>query len=413
MLFEAGHRLGPYEILAPIGEGGMGEVWMARDTRLGRIVAVKRWKGPHSARFEKEARAIAALNHPHICQIHDIGPDYLVLEYVEGKPLRGPVSAEEAVRLALQIASALEEAHARGILHRDLKPGNILVTAKGTAKLLDFGLAKRITVANAEVTETMEGTVMGTPAYMAPEQAGGKPLDARSDVFSFGVVLYELLSGHRAFSGENTIATMAAILHREPAPLDAPAALQQIVNRCLAKSPGQRYQTMAELREALEQVTHTAAKPKFEEAELARVESWLAASVGPIAKTLVAKAAAQHTSLTALCRDLAEQIPREADRLEFLRAFGLLSAPPAVLPPPLPSAARQAAVPLSGSQSAAPLDEQTLEAARRALAAYLGPMASLVVKHAARGVQTKEQLKAALAAEIPDERARRAFLDSF
>jgi serine/threonine-protein kinase len=170
---------------------------------------------------------------------------------------------------------------------------------------------------------------------------------------------------------------------------------------------------MAELREALEQATQTPAKPKFEEAELARVESRLAASVGPIAKTLVANAAVQHSSLAALCRDLAAQLPREEDRVEFLRAFGLVSASPPVLPPPLPSAARQAAVPSSGSQSVAPLDELTLEAARRALAAYLGPMASLVVKKAARGVQTKEQLKAALAAEIPDERARRAFLESF
>src|SRR5271157_4522250 len=137
-----GISLGPYVLLGPIGAGGMGEVWKARDTRLDRIVAIKRLQGQHSARFEQEARAIAALNHPHICQIHDIGPDYLVMEYVEGKPLAGPLRVEEAVKLALQIAAALEEAHARGILHRDLKPANILVTHKGAAKLLDFGLAK-------------------------------------------------------------------------------------------------------------------------------------------------------------------------------------------------------------------------------------------------------------------------------
>src|SRR6202451_1286538 len=137
-----GDRLGPYEILSSLGAGGMGEVWKARDTRLGRIVAIKQLKGQHTARFEQEARAIAALNHPHICQIYDVGPDYLVLEYIDGRPLTGPLPLEETIRLAIQIASALEEAHSRGILHRDLKPANILVTANGTVKLLDFGLAK-------------------------------------------------------------------------------------------------------------------------------------------------------------------------------------------------------------------------------------------------------------------------------
>jgi TolB-like protein/tetratricopeptide (TPR) repeat protein len=244
-----GAPLGPYALLAPIGAGGMGEVWKARDTRLNRIVAVKRLKAKHSARFEQEARAIAALNHPHICQIFDIGPDYLVLEYIEGNQLRGPQPVEEAVRFASQIAEALDAAHRKGVVHRDLKPANIMLTAKGSVKLLDFGLAKQ--VADAGQTETMEGTVMGTAAYMAPEQAEGRPLDARSDVFSFGAVLYELVSGRRAFRGENSISTMAAILHKEPPPLDAPAALQAIVKRCLAKSPGQRFQSMAEIMAAL------------------------------------------------------------------------------------------------------------------------------------------------------------------
>ncbi len=247
-------------LLAPIGAGGMGEVWKARDTRLDRIVAVKRLKGQHSARFEQEARAIAALNHPHICQIFDIGPDYLVLEYIEGQPLRGPQTVEEAARLAGQIAEALDAAHRKGVVHRDLKPANIMVTSEGSVKLLDFGLAKQI--ANSDETATLEGTVLGTAAYMAPEQAEGKPLDARSDVFSFGAVPYELLSGRRAFRGENSISTMAAILHKEPAPLDAPAALQQMVKKCLAKPPGQRYQTMAEVRIALEQISAKAVDEK-------------------------------------------------------------------------------------------------------------------------------------------------------
>jgi TolB-like protein/predicted Ser/Thr protein kinase len=241
MSFSAGERLGPYEIVALIGSGGMGEVWKARDTRLGRIVAIKRLHGQQGDRFEQEARAIAALNHPHICQIHDIGPDYLVLEYIDGKPLQGPVPVEEAVRLALQIASALEEAHGRGILHRDLKPANILVTAKGSAKLLDFGLAKL--TASADATRTIDGTISGTPAYMAPEQIEGKPCDARSDVFSFGAVLYELVAGSRAFDG------MASVLRDDPKP---PPALESLVLRCLAKQPGGRFQTMAELKAALE-----------------------------------------------------------------------------------------------------------------------------------------------------------------
>lgn len=237
----------------------MGEVWKARDTRLGRIVAVKRLKARHSARFEQEARAIAALNHPHICQIHDIGRDYLVLEYIEGKPLKGPASADEALRLAGQIAEALDAAHRKGVVHRDLKPANILVTPEGLAKLLDFGIAKHVT--DPEETVTIEGTVLGTAPYMAPEQAEGKALDARSDVFSFGAVLYELLSGRKAFHGENSISTMAAILHKEPTPLEAPATLQALVKKCMAKDPTLRYQSMAEVRSALREVAMAPTEP--------------------------------------------------------------------------------------------------------------------------------------------------------
>ena len=212
MPLSTGDKLGPYELLAPIGAGGMGEVWKARDTRLDRIVAIKQLKGQHMARFEQEARAIAALNHPHICQIYDIGPDYLVLEYIEGAPLNGPLPVEQASMLARQIASALEAAHAKGILHRDLKPANILVTGKGAVKLLDFGLSKLMAESNSDATQTIEGTILGTAAYMAPEQAEGKPLDERSDIFSFGAVLYEMLSGKRAFRGDSTATVLSAVL---------------------------------------------------------------------------------------------------------------------------------------------------------------------------------------------------------
>jgi eukaryotic-like serine/threonine-protein kinase len=238
MPLSVGEKLGPYEILARIGAGGMGEVWKARDTRLDRIVALKQLKSAHSGRFEQEARAIAALNHPHICQIYDVGPDFLVLEYIDGKPLRGPMPLEQALRIAAQIAEALEAAHARSILHRDLKPGNVLLGAAG-AKLLDFGIA-RLT-ADPDATKTM--AVMGTPLYMSPEQAEGKALDARSDIFSFGAVLYEMLCGRRAFD------SLGALLRDDPTPLDSPAA--SLVNRCLAKLPAQRFPSMAELRAEL------------------------------------------------------------------------------------------------------------------------------------------------------------------
>ena len=158
-------QLGPYALISPIGTGGMGEVWKARDTRLNRIVAVKRLKEEHRKRFEHEARSIAALNHPHICQLYDVGPDYLVMEYIEGTPPQRPLPADKAIDLAIQIATALEEAHRRGITHRDLKPANILVTANRTAKLLDFGLAKPVTAADSDVTRnTMDGALMDTAA---------------------------------------------------------------------------------------------------------------------------------------------------------------------------------------------------------------------------------------------------------
>jgi serine/threonine-protein kinase len=251
MTLTAGTRLGPYEILAPIGAGGMGEVWKATDTRLGRTVAIKVLNGLHSERFEQEARAIAALNHPHICTLHDVGPDYLVMEYIEGVALSGPLPVEEALRLALQMAAALEAAHAKGITHRDLKPANILVTKEGV-KLLDFGLAKPLAGwgGTGDATRTIEGTILGTPSYMAPEQIEGKPCDARSDVFSFGAVLYEMLTGSRAFDG------MAAVMRDDPKP---PPALEPVVMRCLEKQAARRFQSMAELREALRKAAETGA----------------------------------------------------------------------------------------------------------------------------------------------------------
>src|SRR5580698_4403729 len=256
MTLIAGAKLGPYEILAPIGAGGMGEVYRALDPRLGREVAIKFLHAKYSDRLESEARAIAALNHPHICAIHDIGPDYLVMEYVQGAPLKGPLPPAEAIRLGAQIAQALEAAHAKGITHRDLKPANILVTASGV-KLLDFGLAKLTVLEDSDATRTIAGTVIGTPDYMSPEQAQSHPADSRSDIFSFGVVLYEMLTGRRAFSGDTSIAIMAAIVRDEPRPIDTAPGLQAIVARCLRKAPADRFQSASEVRAALENAALT------------------------------------------------------------------------------------------------------------------------------------------------------------
>src|SRR5579871_3067668 len=254
MPLSAGEKLGPYEVLAPIGAGGMGEVWKARDTRLDRLVAIKRWKVPRKGRFEREARAVAALNHPHICQIFDIGPDYLVLEYIEGAPLEGPLPSDQALTVGIQIASALEAAHHHGILHRDLKPANILVTANG-AKLLDFGLAKLTSEVDEDYTHTSDGAVLGTASYMSPEQALGHEVDTRSDLFSLGSVLYELLTGKRAFAAPSMLETLNKVVNSDPAPIDSPA--WPSVKRCLAKDPAQRYQSAGELAEALASVMAT------------------------------------------------------------------------------------------------------------------------------------------------------------
>jgi len=251
-----GTRLGPYEILAPVGAGGMGEVYRARDTRLGRDVAIKVSKDQFSERFEHEARAVAALNHPNICQLSDVGPNYLVMELIDGVPLKGPLPLERAIDYARQILDALDAAHQKGITHRDLKPGNILVTRQGI-KLLDFGLAKQSgPLKETELTQAMtqQGQLVGTLNYMSPEQLQSKEADARSDIFSFGLVLHEMLTGKRAFEGASAASVIAAILEREPPSVAgvAPPALDRLLSRCLAKDPEQRWQSARDLRAALD-----------------------------------------------------------------------------------------------------------------------------------------------------------------
>jgi hypothetical protein len=239
----------------------MGEVYRARDMRLGRIVAVKVCAEQFSERFEREARAVAALNHPHICTLYDVGSNYLVMEYIDGTPVRGPLPVDQALKLAAQIADALDAAHRKGIIHRDLKPTNILLT-KADVKLLDFGLAKhdsafKAAAADETVTRalTREGTIAGTLQYMAPEQLQGKDADFRSDIFSFGCVFYELLAGHRAFDATNPASVIASILKEEPPPINLARptlpAVDRLVRKCLAKDPDDRWQSARDLRDEL------------------------------------------------------------------------------------------------------------------------------------------------------------------
>src|SRR5438876_8538884 len=225
------------------------------DPRLGSSVAITVSSSQVSQRFEHETRATSALNHPHICTLYDVGSNYLVMELVEGAQLKGPLPLQQAIEYAGQILDALDAAHRKGIIHRDLKPANILVTKQGV-KLLDFGLAKQrapLTDAEATLTAalTSKGQILGTLQYMSPEQLHGQEADPRSDLFSFGCVLYEMLTGKRAFEGHSAASVIAAILEREPAPLDVAPPLDRVVRRSLAKEPDQRFQTARDLKAAL------------------------------------------------------------------------------------------------------------------------------------------------------------------
>jgi serine/threonine-protein kinase len=276
-----GRRLGPYEILSAIGAGGMGEVYKARDTRLDRIVAIKVLPA-HLAdraelreRFEREAKTIASLNHPHICTLFDTGHqddiDFLVMEYLEGETLaqrlvKGSLPLEQVLQFSIEIADALDKAHRKGVTHRDLKPGNIMLTKSGT-KLLDFGLAKlkqEVAPANVPLSElptandplTAQGTIVGTLQYMAPEQLEGKEVDARTDIFAFGAVVYEMATGKRAFEGKSQASLLVAILERDPLPMSSlqpmtPPALDRVVKKSLAKEPEKRWQAASDVCDEL------------------------------------------------------------------------------------------------------------------------------------------------------------------
>ena len=322
MPLAANTRLGPYEILAPLGAGGMGEVFRARDTRLDRTVAIKICTGHFTERFEREARAISSLNHPHICALYDIGREgtveFLVMEYLEGESLearlrKGPIPIEEALQIAIQIASALDAAHRRGMVHRDLKPGNVMLTRSG-AKLLDFGLAKMNEASGLSGTEltqltaaqpiTVQGTILGTLQYMSPEQLEGKEADARSDIFSFGAMLYEMITGRKGFAGASQASLIAAVMTTAPPPVStiqpmASPALDRLVRRCLAKSPDDRWQNAGDLLSDLQWIAESGSSAGIPAPVLAkrrsRERTWqLAAGVAAVMLLALAGWVAVH-----------------------------------------------------------------------------------------------------------------------
>src|SRR5579871_3110571 len=272
-----GSLLGPYSIEAEIGAGGMGRVYKARDTRVGRPVAIKKSNEQFTSRFQREASAIAALNHPNICTLYDVGPDYLVMEYIEGESPKGPMPLDRALAIAGQIAAALDAAHEKGIVHRDLKPGNIKIRPDGTVKVLDFGLAKAAgdqqVTSDSPTVLSASGMILGTAGYMAPEQARGESVDKRADIWAFGVVLYEMLTGSRLFEGATVSDCIADVLRKEPDLARVPARVRRLLGLCLAKDPQKRLRSLSDWQHL---VDPDESRGKSSEPRLLRKAAWVA-----------------------------------------------------------------------------------------------------------------------------------------
>jgi serine/threonine-protein kinase len=419
MNFEIGQIIGDYQVLDILGRGGMGAVYKVQNMLTAREEAMKvvlpgaEESGEIADRFLREIRIQASLQHPHIAAIRTAfrsGQNVLlIMELIDGAGLdvklrNGALPLGETFRITDDILSALGHAHSRGIVHRDIKPSNIIVTPRGAPKLMDFGIA---TVAG-DTRITRSGVAIGSLAYMSPEQAMSQPLDERSDIYSLGITVYEALTGRRPFGSSGEYAIMNAHLHETPASPGAivpslPPAVCAVVMKSLEKAPEDRYQSAMAFQNAWREAFFGGGDveteiltqplpppaPRIDPKDLTRIESGLTRVLGPIAKSMVAKAAARHRTIEALSQELAAQIPQDADRAAFLKSCGLISPP-----------VRQ-------------VDEKTLEAARKALAISLGPIAAMLVSRAAKRVHSMEELRDVLAAEIADEKERKAFLAAF
>jgi len=439
MALQAGDKVGDYEIIGVLGRGGMGKVFRVRNLISDRVEAMKIVLPDQQAdaeladRFLREIKLHASLDHPNIARLSTafrVGDQvFMILEFVDGvgmdEKLRGtPLSPSTTIRYLDQILSALGYAHERGIVHRDLKPANILVTASKLVKLTDFGIAQ---VTNAKrITRT--GMALGSLYYMSPEQIRSGTVDARSDLYALGVTFFEMVTGRRPITGDSEYSIMRAQVEQTPVPPielnpNVPARISAIILKSLEKDPAARFQSAKEFQAALFDAGYatqtgtttqrpaapappvpssgstTASPALIEPAKLARVEALLLPPLGPIAKHLVARAARQHATIRALCRNLAEQIPGERERDAFLRACdkelgGVITAPVDTT-----AAAELAPKQPMPSTAVTPLDQVLLQTAKRQLALYLGPIASVMVDRAAKKAHSKQELVEMLAGD--------------
>ena len=442
MLLRAGDTVGDYQILGVLGQGGMGAVYRVRNLLSHREEAMKVIlpglgdESQAAERFLREIRVQASLRHPNIAElrtaVHSGDQVLMILELIEGwsvsgKLKEGPLPLDIVFRITDDILSALAYAHKRGVIHRDIKPANIMVTSSGLTKLTDFGIAR--SAVEDRITQT--SMAVGSLLYMSPEQIRSNTVDERSDLYSLGVTLYEMLTGRLPVEGVNAYSVMQAHLTATPRPLaelvpGLSSEISRVVMKSLAKSPEERFASAEAFQSAWRDALFGADLPptatvarapvnapgtgerkNIGEADLVRVEQHLASAIGPIARNLVAKAARQHSTVATLCAELAEQIPDPAGRAAFLRAFGTGSGTNPTVGSSSPTGAKRT-IPV-----AAPVSEDVLENARRALAEYLGPMAKLMVKQAATRAATIDELRDALAGQIPDERGRKEFLERF
>jgi serine/threonine-protein kinase len=422
MSFQVGDTIGDYQIMDVLGRGGMGKLFRVRNLISDRVDALKiiapdlRADPDLADRFLREIKVHASLDHPNIAALRTalrVGDQFaMVMELVEGKDLEerlheGRLDVRAAADIVDQVLSALAFAHARGVIHRDIKPANIMVTPAGLVKLTDFGIAHM--AGDPRITAT--GIALGSLFYMSPEQISATPVDGRADLYSLGVTFYHMVTGRRPFEGDAGPAILAAqmmLMPKPPAEVDPgiPPAISATIMRALEKDPANRFQSAEEFQSVLRGQTDLAPKRTgsgaipsfFDAALLARIESDLASAVGPIAKQLVLRAAQRAANVAELCRALAEQIPDPARRDAFLRAHEVKQSAAGATPAP---------------GTASSLDPALIQLAKEKLAAYIGPIAGVMVDRRARRSGSREQFLEALAGEIASEADRRKFLASF